>query len=88
MAAVRRSSRLSPWSEIFRGGSLIPLDTLSYVWHSVDMRNRLLVKLERDGRRVIINLRADDYQQSVRNGRMKWGSGRMWTVVEATELAQ
>jgi hypothetical protein len=50
------------------------------------MSTRYLVTLERDGKRVIINLRADDYEQSVRNGRMRWGSGRMWTVEEAKEL--
>ena len=51
------------------------------------MNNNLKVTLERDGKQVAPLFRADDFEQSVRGGKIKWGSGRMWTVVKV-EAAQ
>ena len=48
---------------------------------------RVLVTLERDDKRVVLVLRADDFAQSARHGKMRWGSGRVWTVVKV-EVAQ
>ena len=43
--------------------------------------------LERDGKQVVILLRSDDYLNSVKRGKLRWGSGRVWTVVKI-EAAQ
>lgn len=50
------------------------------------MNNNLQVTLERKGKRVIVLFRADDFAQNVRGGKIRWGSGAMWTVVK-TEAA-
>jgi len=42
--------------------------------------NKLVVTLERDGRTVVLVFRSDDFAQSVRNGKLRWGGGRAWTV--------
>ena len=43
----------------------------------------LVVTLERDGKTVVVLLRADDFAQSVHRGKMRWGSGRAWTVLHS-----
>lgn len=47
------------------------------------MEQRLNVTLERNGRRAVIVMRFDDYHTSKHGDRMKWGSGPMWTIVDA-----
>jgi len=48
---------------------------------------RLIVTLERDSQKAIVIFRADDYRNSVKGDRIKWGSGKMWAVV-AVEAQQ
>jgi len=50
---------------------------------------RYNVTLIRDDKRIVIVMRGDDYSASVRitrgNGaRMKYGTGRMWSVVDVS----
>lgn len=52
------------------------------------MERNLSVTLERDGKRVIVVLRSDDFAQSASRGKMRWGSGKAWTITGVREVAQ
>jgi len=52
------------------------------------MERNLKVTLKRDDKQVVLVMRGDDFVSSVRNGKVRWGSGRQWTVVEVLAIVE